>query len=75
MTFDLNFNKFDERTLVFKDVSGSFLDRIYESTLSLLEPIVKASKQQSDTKLKMTNEVEKKLTFSNKLLSIDSIRK
>lgn len=67
--------KFDLRTLFLKVFKESFPKQIYNSTLTLLQPIAIASKNRADKKIQQAQELESKKELETKLLKIDAIKK
>lgn len=68
--FDVN--KYDASTLI--EAKGTFPKQVYRSTLSLLEPIAKASLLRSANQIKFNEQAESRKIIEDRLRKIDSIK-
>ena len=66
---------FDLRTLVLKSSKESYPKQIYKSTLTLLEPLAKASKNRFLKKIELDKELQNKKILKDKLIGVDIIKK
>ena len=70
----LYLDKFDERTFYFKP-SNVQINRLFDSTLTLLQPVADSSKSRYLKKIELANQLENKKVVDTKLLRIDTIKK
>jgi hypothetical protein len=71
----LYLDKFDERTFYFRNASVRYIDRLFDSTLTLLQPVANSSKSRFLKKIELANQLENKKIVDTKLLRIDTIKK
>ena len=71
----LYLDKFDERTFYFKNSQVLYINRLFDSTLTLLKPVADSSKSRYLKKIELANDLDNKKIVDTKLLRIDSIKK